>query len=459
MQPTLRDYQIEGVKALLESHGICLADDMGMGKTWQALFAAKERVGPYLVITRPLNKWFWVETIKELDPTARIVISGTAGVFPEEYVADWFRHPRKRGYLVTHHEALQYSQPKYNKQGVITHKAQYTLDFGMWEGIIADEAHRFKNRNAIMTKVLKRLFAYNKWALTGTPMEKLPSDLWSLLNWFNPNEFNGYWKFYEDYVEYDMGWHGDRKIKGVKNAEGLAKRIAPYFLRRTKETHATDLPPKLYKNIPLQMESAQELLYKQYCGVGFAFEGTEQEEFIGTSLAAIMKMRRIALDPKIIGHLCSSIKKEWLLDWATDIDEQFVILTSSKEFAEQLPLDLPDGVSITGDTKSRDRTISMSLFESGKTRYLVGTIDVLAEGLNLQNASIAIFTDYHTSSIKMQQAEDRIHRIGMTKAATIYRLLCRGTIDYVMKESIERKWSDIEFVRAAIQHARQKIHS
>ena len=77
---------------------------------------------------------------------------------------------------------------------------------------------------------------------------------------------------------------------------------------------------------------------------------------------------------------------------------------------------------------------------------MVGTIDAMREGLNLQIADTAIFLDQHWSSTKMKQAVDRIHRINITNTKHIIHLYHKGTVDELILKALDKKWSDKELV-------------
>src|SRR5258706_12496744 len=179
-----RPYQIKGTQWLLSrpEHAGMLADEQGTGKTIQAIFAAANLKGPILVICRPIAKPDWRKWIRELDPTAEIVTAVPGGVYNVEKVKKWFA-TRKRGYLIIHHETLV--QPKVHSESAKrravqkgrrlperTNVAAELGRYGIWEAIIADEAHRFRNKDASMRIGFGHNPAWNRWALTGTPPEK-----------------------------------------------------------------------------------------------------------------------------------------------------------------------------------------------------------------------------------------------------------------------------------------------
>jgi len=441
MEQILYPFQIIGTKFLAERRGALLADVMGLGKSVQAVCAARQKKGPILIIVRPLNMRFWISTIRQWDdPNVPIKVCGPAGAFDADIVKSWFAK-RQRGYLIVHHEALRYA-------------VKVLQAFGIWEVIIADEAHKFRNRKAQMTKCLKQIPSYYRWALTGTPFDKQPNEFWSVMNWLNPAVFSAYWRFFEEYVELDK-YTG--KVKGPKNVEVLATTLSPYYLRRTKEEVLPQLPPKMYRTIELDMTKEQAAIYKKVEEETLVnLTGDPADTFfIGNILSRIAHLRKVALDPMLIGVDVEGVKIQWITEWIDLYDVPFAIFVHSREYANSLGVCLPHVGVISGSVSQSDRDKVLADFNSGKLRGIVGTIDTMSESINLQRARVSIFMELHWSSIMMDQAENRIHRMNSPDSVEIIRLICPGTVDELILEALRKKWSDRRLVEAFLKMKRQ----
>jgi SNF2 family DNA or RNA helicase len=449
------DYQVEAINFLKVHPNAMLADKQGMGKTVMMLFVTRDLNGPGIIVCRPLAKPYWRKMIKAIDPSAEICTSLPGGIYNEEKVQSWFGNPnspdpathkRKRGYLLLHHEAL--ATPYKPGGGVQRDIASKLIKYGIWEFIVADEAHRFKNRKAQMSRSLKRISCSKKWALTGTPQDKSPADFWSLLNWFDSEQFRAYWPFYDYYVDYYNLPHGGRAIIGPKNLNHFAERVAPYYLRR--ET-APGMPQKTITYIPIKLNDKQQALYDRLESetVLSLTDDPDDEMFIPNALSRIWKLKQMALDPTLLGTDLPSTKIQWINDWMTDYpDRPFVIFSQVKKFINALPINIPNCVTISGDVAQVQRDYNLSAFQDGThdVRVLAGTIDTMSESINLQRASIAIFTDMHRSSIAMRQAEDRIHRIDSPGPVQILHLIAEKTIDEIYLEGLNKKLTDAALV-------------
>ncbi len=177
---TLRDYQELGVRWLLSLHGQqlngILADEMGLGKTLQVLAflcLLQERTGvwgPHLVVA-PLS------VLSSWEQEAGRVV---AGVRCHTYHGE--KEERKEAF----NRALKGWREQAQKEdaGPVVVLTSYemvlrdeaTLRLGgsrgvEWVYLVADEAHRLKNRNGKLLAAMQSLRARHRMLLTGTPLQ------------------------------------------------------------------------------------------------------------------------------------------------------------------------------------------------------------------------------------------------------------------------------------------------
>ena len=168
--PTLFAHQRAGVAFLLSRRRAILADDMGLGKSRQAIVALRESApaGPYLVICPAGVKLNWQREIGLVEPT------------PDVHVVHSSREWRS---------GHRWTVVNYDLLG----RLRADLQSVSWAGIVVDEAHYVKNDSARTTNVLRLLGADGRgsqqpvsdpeavYLLTGTPMSNRPRDLFNLL--------------------------------------------------------------------------------------------------------------------------------------------------------------------------------------------------------------------------------------------------------------------------------------
>ena len=431
----LYPHQPSGIEFLANSYGALLGDIQGSGKTVMVINAAKRLNGPILCVVRPLAKPDLVAHIKEWDPGTPIVRCIEGGAFNEEVVKKWFEFPRKRGYLLVHHEVVR------RIVGVLK-------SFGLWEAIWVDEAHRISNSHTQLYKSLMGIQSFYKWGTTGTPIDKLTSEFWGILHWIRPAYFNSYWSFYENFVQEVRDSHGKVLTKHPKNLPLFAKLVGPYYLRREEEEVGMYRPE--YIPVHLEMSPEQQQVYSNLEGQVvadiLADEGNDENLFVASSLARLHHLKIAALEPAILGSRAPGVKIDWLRDWVKDYSDPLIIFTHSKAFARYLPSVIADGLPIHGDMTITSREKVLDLFKNGKIRYVVATIDTAAESLNLQVSSHAIFTDAHPSSRMMSQAEMRIRRINSVRRATVYQLCCTKSIDVDLWRAYNQKLTDRQLI-------------
>lgn len=72
---------------------------------------------------------------------------------------------------------------------------------GIWDLVIAEDAHHMAFRNTLQRKVLRMVKARNKLALSDNTSGSHPEGLWGVLNWLWPDRYPGFWKWAKDCFE------------------------------------------------------------------------------------------------------------------------------------------------------------------------------------------------------------------------------------------------------------------
>jgi SNF2 family DNA or RNA helicase len=451
--------QEEGANFLAKRMGALLEDEMGVGKTVQAIVGAMRVpiAGPILVISRPLNIEFWTKTINTWDPYAEVEVA-TGGEFDYSKVHSWFsgNGSGRRHYLIIYHEMLMTPRSR-QTHVVLNDRAAILRQLGVWSLIIADEAHRFASRSAQMTKSLLSLQTLRKWALTGTMMDKSPRDYWTILHWFNKERFGSFWTFAKMYTK--ERWYKHRKTLVSINTQAFARELEPYRLRRTKVDVRPDIPTITSAVVKVAMTEEQAALYKKAKVETFLPTHPDLDDplFISGALARIAYLRQIALDPGLVGAVdIISGKAMWLYDFCAQHGEPMVIFTTSREFANTLPTLLDGFEAISGSVKVFQRMQVVKRFRSGAIRGIVGTIATMSESINLKEAKMAIFADSHWSTRSMDQAAARIHRIDSEHPVEILYLQTPGTVDTLIASTIDEKRSVRYLLESYLKHIREE---
>uniref|UniRef100_A0ACB8ETL6 Chromodomain-helicase-DNA-binding protein 1-like n=1 Tax=Sphaerodactylus townsendi TaxID=933632 RepID=A0ACB8ETL6_9SAUR len=124
-----------------------------------------------------------------------------------------------------------------------------------WACLVVDEAHRLKNQESLLHRVLSKFSVNFTLLLTGTPIQNSLQELYALLTFIEPDVFP------ETQVEEFVGrYHGIEKHS--KAADELHAVLQPFLLRRAKSEVAAELPKKMEVVLHHGMSAVQRKLYK-----------------------------------------------------------------------------------------------------------------------------------------------------------------------------------------------------
>lgn len=334
-----------------------------------------------------------------------------------------------------------------------------------WDAVIADESHRAKNRKAQQTKALWKLTAPVQLALSGTPIMNDPGELWPVLRWLRPEQYTSYWAFYYNYTDEYTGYKGRHVVLGVKNADALRFELSDKMVRRTKREIHADIPEKLPPDVrEIPMKPKQAKLYEeaekafwleivQEAQERDAAEGTDANVtairnimdapeldvetlrlMLPNSASRLVRQRQIATSPAVLGGPDDSGKLDALIEIIEDEpDRPFVVFAWYKDtvrlIAERLRQKKISVETFTGDTPADHREQIAEDFQAGEFRVIVLTIMAGGVGIDLFRASTCIFVEQDWVPAINNQAIDRLHRKGQTDDVQAIFLQSRGTVD------------------------------
>lgn len=439
----LLPFQREDVYKLVDRKSVLIANEMGTGKTYEAIAldllrrVESSHTDPKTLVIAPLTilETTWQRTYNELAPHLRTIVI----------------NPKSRGEFLDALKSDNYDV--YILHWDVLRIIEEQLKDVFWFHIIADEAHRAKNRKAQQTRSLKKLKTKWRSALTGTPVMNKPQDLWSILNWLHRDIWTGYWKFYEKFVDFEIIYpHGYHNIRGPKNEVALREAIAPYFTRRTKEEVLQDLPDKYYTVLEVDLDPKQRRAYDQMKKEMIAWLETQD----GTKplaapvvIAQLIRLQQFAMAyADIVDGSVTLTEPSSKIDMLMQIiednpDEPLVIFSQFRQairlVEQRLNTSGTSYVRITGDDNQADRVRAVDDFQAGKSNIFLGTIGAGSEGITLTRSSTVIFLDRDWTPARNAQAEDRLHRIGQAEAVQVIDIIARATVDRMRMRKLELK--------------------
>jgi len=448
LKAVLRPYQLRGVRWLVGHYhnglGACLADDMGLGKTLQTiallLYAkAQTREAPPAAALPNRQLDLFQVWQAELRPLHALVI------LPASLVFNWRRELEKFApslyvYEQTGPKRLKDARALAGHDVVLTtyHTARQDLELLKkvpWRLIVLDESQQIKNRQSEVSKVVLSLAAPHKISLSGTPIENSLSDLWTQMEFINPAALGTFRAFKEQFLL------PIEKGKDERAQERLFNRVRPYFMRRTKEEVAPDLPPLTEQLFFTEMTTDQKKTYDR-------LKSAVRNEILSMfddpktrlqALAALTRLRQMANHPVLADaeYTGGSGKMEDVLaQWETIRRAGHkVLFFSSFEKHLQLFRRVFEAENyafawLTGDTSMADRAKEVTRFQEDNTvQAFFMTVKAGGVGLNLTAADYVFLLDPWWNPASEDQAVARAHRIGQQRPVTALRFIARDTVE------------------------------
>ncbi len=428
VQAELRPYQKEGFDFLCHLTQIrlggILADDMGLGKTLQTL------------------AWLaWLKSRNGKNPKPSLVIC------PASVLHNWRREANRFTpgikVLVLESGAARHNLRKQIPQHdlIVTNYALLRRDLEAlqkfaFRTVILDEAQFIKNPGAQVTQSVKQLKSEHRLALTGTPLENRLLDLWSIVDFIQPNYLGNQDQFTETYEPRGENAESAQRIARKR----LSAKLRPLLLRRLKRHVAKDLPERIEQRRDCQLGEEQRKLYlaelrrsREQVMKTVAQQGLNKSKI--HVLAALTRLRQICCHPRLVGSDAVSGKTETLFELLDSLiaEGQKVLLFS--QFVQMLELleqdcrqrQIPTNL-LTGQTKDRQEVVNTFQNDPNASVFLL-SLRAAGTGLNLTTASYVVLYDPWWNPAVEAQAIDRSHRIGQTQTVNAYRLISPGTVE------------------------------
>lgn len=442
LEPWIKDevtyypHQIEGVRELARRKSFLLADDMGLGKSIQALtvFAIDVVRGwaeTALVVCPATLKGNWSDEIDKFTRLQHIVLEGT---------------PAQRNKQMIEFASIE--GPKIlivNYEQVSSHLE--ALDKMAFDVAIFDEAHYLKNPRAKRTQACLSVYSRRSFMLTGTPMLNHVNELWSILHRIDPAAYPKYWSFLNRYAVF--GGYKDKQIVGVKNEKELTERLQNVMLRRLKKD-VLSLPEVQMIERRVDLADEQRKLYSEVLNeMRLPRHDEATPDDIDNALTKFLRLKQICGTTLPFTGVDVSSK----LDLATADDTELlengnrlVVFTQFRDVQEAYVKRMADlGVPIFqlhGDIPMNTRQPVVKEWGLTKTPgVLVCMLQVAGIGLNMTAARHGSFLDKLFVPGLNQQAIDRMHRIGAseTQAIQVREYICRNTIENRVNQILRTK--------------------
>ncbi len=422
----LLPYQKAGV-AYIEVKGgrAILGDEMGLGKSVQSLawLNLRSELRPALVVCPALLKLNWQrEAEKWLLPAPRVqVIQGGKDALNSS--ADM---------VIANYDLLTKLLPVF--QGM------------RFRAVIMDESHYIKSQDSgrtkaaltILEKICHCLF------LTGTPLLNRPEEGWTLFHAAAPEAFSRKWDYLMRYCNAHQDYWGRWDFSGASNLEELQEKLrATCMIRRLKKDVLPELPPKRSVLVPLavskKLQRAGAVAWEKVLEAA----GGDAAKVIGV----LRQQNNRALSDEV-SELRLAAAREKLpqavefIKGILDSGEKVVVFAHHRGITGALHEAFRDAgaVVVRGGTPNVERQVAVDGFQTDPAcRVFIGSLMAAATGITLTAASNVVFVEMDWTPGVMEQAGDRLHRIGQENAVTAWWLAADMVIEQRMVAMLAEK--------------------
>jgi len=321
--------------------------------------------------------------------------------------------------------------------------------------IIFDEISTVKNTRSTTFKICKNFKSHSKirLGLTGTPFGRNLSDLWGEYFVIDGGDSLGRNQFLFEKVFFDMRlnvWGGMDKTFRKKRMPEL-KRLMYNCAIRYEQNECFDLPPIIYKPIPLVMPMEMEPYYSKLKEK--IREAITCNNMVMTDIRNLwMQSREVTSNflqiidedaNKILLDIPSPAKMEALQELCNELPEEHKMvifhefIESGNRIEKMITQELKEKcLRVKAGTQDRGDLLD-SFKNDPECRFLVISSHIGALGLNLQTANYVCFYESPVSPIVRRQAEARVYRTGQKHTTFVYDLFIAGTVEERIREFLK----------------------
>ena len=464
--------QLRGVALLSRFSGAGLFDEMGIGKTLQALSIFKllknNGIARKAVVICPLSvKEVWMNQI-DAYTDLKYVVTGRG--------KSCINGIKGGDVLIAHYQNLLQED---------------FIDFVMnrFDMLIIDEAHWIKNlgakrSNAIQMLVQqshrlmpldkqeyelgevdgKKLVYYvkdknrpNVLLLTGTPVSENPMNAYAIMKILGHINVPD-WKWEKHFVEKELvkvSSHPDLWVnvfKRFKNVEEIGWYMESFSIRRLRKD-VPDMPQKVEEVRYVDLAPEQAEVYAVIIA-GLFNEMKEKKVTIAGAMSKFIRLTQLTNNLAIISDLPYKANNKYteIMSILEEVKGKVVIWSIYRKGCDLLQQFLTSkgikSVVLYGGVNELE---VVKQFVDGDANVAIATPQKMGTGIDfLKVADTAIYLDLPVSYVMYKQSQDRLVRRGKDHKVVIIELIARRTVDEVLKRILDRKRKLVDEIRKAV---------
>lgn len=431
-------FQLRGIRRMTDKfHGRALnADDVGLGKTLQAILASKpyRHKRPIVVVCPASVKWGWEAEVHKWTkwrcwicegrtPPKRVPMS-----IPEVIILNWDILPYWVDFLIK------------LKPNVF----------------IPDEVHYIKNAGTnkhpvLRTRAARKLARRVKYIfpLSGTPFENRPMELYVVLNMLRPDLFPARVPFGNRFCDPVVTRWGVT-YDGATRKKELNKLLkSNLMVRRTRHQVRKDLPPLQRTIVPVELPRRDREQYKEAESniIKWLFKHKPSKAFRALNAIHLSRMNHLL---GLISELKYDHVVQWIDNFLATTDQKLCVFGHHRDFLKKLHNHYKSqAVLVYGGVKGKKRQLAIDQFVADKRiRLFIGGIKACGEGINklqlvCHNMLIA---ELIWVGLKLLQVEGRLDRLGQKNRVQINYLIAEDTVEALLCRAIMRKQKNFKAI-------------
>lgn len=407
----LRRYQVAGVNQIIKKFHCraLLADDMGLGKSLQAITVLRRvKYFPAVICVPAFLKYNWIQELEKFAPELDVFIcSGQTPNLPKKHLFQIY---------VINYDILQYWVQEFLKIQV--------------QFLVFDESHFLKNKSAKRTKSALKLSQRTSRVLlmTGTPIENKPVEIFFQISLINTGIFPSWLKFAKRYNSCHRTMFGWQMGKAKNTQELNNILLTTCMIRRKKEDVLKELPPIIRQVIPVEINNREEYNEAEADIIDWISKNTDLNVQKARKVEAQIRLEKLKLI-SALGKLDQVA--EWIMEESQN--QKLVVFCHHKKVLAELDSRLKNHILFSAEVPTNERQGLVNLFqENEKKRIFLTTLRVGGTGLTLTASHTTVFIQVGWSPSLQDQCEARVHRIGQ-KADSV------NAIYFVAKDTVEEK--------------------
>lgn len=424
MKKELYEFQRQALDKIESRDNAALFWQMGAGKTISAIQLTERETWNTptlicLVLKSTVSQW----TEELAEQTDRQVFNGYKKSKRDGVKA--FINAAGRKALVIGYDAYKAKSGAELRQYINDNEKDVTM--------ICDESSLIGHMTSERTKAVMKTQVRHRLLLSGTPatggkMEAMIPTM-NMLGWsITKEKFLQQFCHVYEWTDPTRPWMTIPIIQGYKNIDKLREGLQEHggsFI--TMEEAGVQLPATTEQIISVQTPPE----YKRFMKNGIVKIG--DQEIIGeNNLTRMLYARQIC---SVYNPAKAAALEELLQQAGDEMVIVFYNWTSELRILQSVCGKLHRPMSlVNGQTKD------LKNYQAGTPgTVILCQYQAASMGLNLQKARICIFYSQCLSYSDYEQAKARIHRIGQTKNCNFYNLICEGSIEEDISETLEQR--------------------